>query len=567
MNTASRLLRKIHTTSLDISFKTCSRESKSLYYDIVPCATACASGVASSSSSKVFPREPSKKKRNNNAFRSPRIVATKPGHCDFMGTIVQQPYYHQTPMESFFESYYSSNSSNCELPFNNFERTDHDDEDEDDEDDSRCISEDEQRCIDPTMSLRDKYLRDWHRYKAMRQWTRFKKEKLTSNSEEFVLKLLSFNILAQYLLDTYPFLYKSHDKRALSWKIRRQLLLQEILGAQANVICLQEMQEDHLEDFLTPFREIGYNYIYKKRTNEKRDGLLFLYRADQFVLLDHAKVELYQSGIELLSRDNVGIIAKLAVKDSPETQFVIATTHLLYNPKRNDVRLGQTQLLLAEIERIAFLENTLTGAKYLPTILAGDFNLVPYSGVYEFLTEGVFKYQGKGKNLEHTEFRSLANSLIPPRLCITDNCQHFNVLKKRLRGEGSAKIMLENSEQADLGDNLMENSEVNADTSDHQVIEVVRGCQAKFSSGTLTHPFHFSSVYKHRNHQGKREATTNQGTWITVDYIFYSNLEPLEKYRLPTEEECNMLPTIPNFAVGSDHLCLGATFKLRLSKL
>lgn len=28
MNTASRLLRKIHTTSLDISFKTCSREAK-----------------------------------------------------------------------------------------------------------------------------------------------------------------------------------------------------------------------------------------------------------------------------------------------------------------------------------------------------------------------------------------------------------------------------------------------------------------------------------------------------------------------------------------------------------
>ncbi|XP_076654933.1 protein angel isoform X2 [Halictus rubicundus] len=476
-----------------------------------------------------------------------------------MGTVVHQPFYHQTTMESFFETYYNSNTS-CEPPLNNFERSDEDD--------------DEQQCIDAKMSLKDKYLRDRQRYKAMRQWTRFKKEKLVSSSEEyFILRLLSFNILAQCLLETYPFLYKTHDKRALSWKIRRQLLLQEILGAQANVICLQEMQEDHLEEFLVPFAELGYNYIYKKRTNEKRDGLLFLYRADQFVLLDYAKVELYQSGIELLSRDNVGIIAKLAVKDSPETQFVIATTHLLYNPKRNDVRLGQTQLLLAEIERVAFLENTPTGAKYLPTILAGDFNLTPHSGVYEFLTEGMFQYQGKGKNLEHTDFRSLSNSLIPPRLFITDNCQHFNVLKKRLRGEGSATIMLENSEQLNSQDHLKDNStdagsEVNADTLDHQVIEVVRGCQAKFSSGTLTHPFHFSSVYKHRNHQGKREATTNQGSWITVDYIFYSNLvEPLEKYRLPTVEECNLLPTIPNFAVGSDHLCLGATFKLRKSKL
>lgn len=118
------------------------------------------------------------------------------------------------------------------------------------------------------------------------------------------------------------------------------------------------MQEDHLNEFLVPFKELGYAYLYKKRTNEKKDGLLFLYRSDQFILLEHVKVELYQSGIELLSRDNVGIVAKLAVKENPETQLVIATTHLLYNPRRNDVRLGQTQLLLAEIERIAFLENT-----------------------------------------------------------------------------------------------------------------------------------------------------------------------------------------------------------------
>lgn len=119
------------------------------------------------------------------------------------------------------------------------------------------------------------------------------------------------------------------------------------------------MQEEHLLDFLTPFKQHGYEYLYKKRTNDKRDGLLLLYRSSEFVLLDYAKVELYQSGVELLNRDNVGIIAKLALKDNLETQVVVATTHLLYNPRRNDVRLAQIQLLLAEIERIAFIENTM----------------------------------------------------------------------------------------------------------------------------------------------------------------------------------------------------------------
>lgn len=118
------------------------------------------------------------------------------------------------------------------------------------------------------------------------------------------------------------------------------------------------MQESHLEDFLKSFVEDGFNYLYKKRTNNKTDGLLLLYKEDTFNLLEFSKVELYQAGIELLNRDNVGIVAKFSLKENPETQFVVATTHLLFNPRRNDVRLGQVQLLLAEIERMSFIENT-----------------------------------------------------------------------------------------------------------------------------------------------------------------------------------------------------------------
>ncbi|XP_043258281.1 protein angel isoform X1 [Colletes gigas] len=549
MNTVSRLLRKIHRTGLEISCKFFRREAKNYNYDTISISTPYMSGVAVKP---VLLRKFCKKVSISHIFISTYSCLMKT-----MENSTAQQKFNQAAMDPYLETYYNSNNS-CEMSC---------------ESDSQPVALETNTCVDTSVCLKDKYLADRQWYKAMRQWKRIKKEKMTSNSEDyFILRLLSFNILAQSLLETYSFLYKHHDKRALSWKTRRQFLLHEILETQANVICLQEMQEEHLQEFLVPFRELGYNYLYKKKTNDKKDGLLFLYRSDQFVLLEYAKVEFYQSGIELLSRDNVGIIAKLAVKESPATQLVIATTHLLYNPKRNDVRLGQMQLFLAEIERIAFLENTLTGAKYLPIILAGDFNLEPYSGVYKFITEGIFEYQGKGRNLEETEFRSLSNSLIPPRLFVTDNCQHLNVLKKRLCGEGSARVMLENSEYPISEENTSDNdssiySDVNPDMTDLQIIEIVRGYCAKFCSGTLTHPFHFHSVYKHQTHEGEQEATTNQGTWITVDYIFYSNLEPLEKYRLPTAEECIALPTIPNFAFGSDHFCLGATFKIKKAKL
>ncbi|XP_012278488.1 protein angel isoform X2 [Orussus abietinus] len=432
------------------------------------------------------------------------------------------------------------------------------------------VSSELDACVESECSaLENRYLKAREKYKAMRWWKSLKKGKSKVNSDDsFVIRLLSFNILAQYLLERYPFLYKQHDKRALPWDVRKPLLLQEIIEADANVICLQEMQEDHLKDFLTPFEELGYKYIYKKRTNDKMDGLLLLYRGDQFDVVEYAKVEMFQSDNELLSRDNVGLVVKLAVKESPNTQIVIATTHLLYNPRRDDVRLCQTQLLFSEIERIAFIENTVTGPKYHPILLAGDFNLEPNTGVYRFITEGYFEYEGKSRTLEEADHHRLSNYLMPPRLHITDNCQHLNILTKRLfESKNTGKVMLENSEgRAEEVNSLVErfaHGEFDSKSLIHQRVEILNGYYVNFSSGCLTHPFKMQSLYKHVTEDGKREATTNQGRWITVDYIFFTEVEPLEKYVLPTVAECSTFPTIPNFVVGSDHLSLGGSFKLQ----
>lgn len=413
------------------------------------------------------------------------------------------------------------------------------------------------------VTLKEKTIIDKQNYNALRRWKRFGEGKLQVDADDaFVFRLLSFNILAQNLLEAHPYLYLQHDRQALHWDVRKPLLLQEILGAQADVICLQEMQKKHLSEFVKPFKELGYSYLFKKRTNNKEDGLLFLYRSDLFNLDDYAKVELYQPGVGVLNRDNVGIVAKLSLCDSPNTQIVIATTHLLFNPRRNDVRLAQAQLLLTEIERIAFIENTALGPKYLPIILCGDFNLEPHTGVYKFITEGVFQYYGKGRNLEPAKYHGLSNSLIPPRLQITDNCQYFHLLIKRLKEDAAEDT--KDAKFNNMQDKL--NEEVNINNTESQVIEIKPGHYVKFSSGTLTHPFKLRSLYKHENSQGEKEATTNQGEWITVDYIFYSDIEPVDKYILPTIEQCTSLPTVPNFAVGSDHLCIGATFKILKKK-
>lgn len=47
--------------------------------------------------------------------------------------------------------------------------------------------------------------------------------------------ILSYNVLAQQLLEDHHYLYRSHDSRALSWDYRSSVLLKEIKEAGADV--------------------------------------------------------------------------------------------------------------------------------------------------------------------------------------------------------------------------------------------------------------------------------------------------------------------------------------------
>jgi len=61
-------------------------------------------------------------------------------------------------------------------------------------------------------------------------------DRSSNNTEDyFILKLLSFNILAQNLLEDHSYLYMGHNKKALNWKIRKPLIIQEIFETEANV--------------------------------------------------------------------------------------------------------------------------------------------------------------------------------------------------------------------------------------------------------------------------------------------------------------------------------------------
>lgn len=91
----------------------------------------------------------------------------------------------------------------------------------------------------------------------------------------------------------------------------------------------------------------------------------------------------------------MGIVAKFRLKKNPNSELVVATTHLLYNPRRQDVRLAQIQVLLSEIDRIAYRGiNDRKITQYVPVILTGDFNLQPNTAPYCKLKVFGFRFVG-----------------------------------------------------------------------------------------------------------------------------------------------------------------------------
>ena len=179
-----------------------------------------------------------------------------------------------------------------------------------------------------------------------------KKEK-----EEFEFSVLSYNILADNLMLAHPELYRKCEAGALDWNFRWEGIKREILAFECpDIICLQEVQfqhPDHANTHIIPFlSSIGYRSIIKPKTGNKDDGCLIAFSRERFLLEETVPVNYKVERVNVLDRDNVGLIVKLVPlttnrgTTTQHSPIIIANTHLLYNPKRTDIRLSQSALLL-----------------------------------------------------------------------------------------------------------------------------------------------------------------------------------------------------------------------------
>lgn len=249
------------------------------------------------------------------------------------------------------------------------------------------------------------------------------------SSDETEAPTESFNLLSYNILcDKYatPQMYGYTPSWALSWEYRKDFILQEIMSYGADICCMQEVASEQYEDyFLHHLSQHDYEGVYwqKSRARTMRederkqvDGCAIFYKANKFALIEKQLIEFNQLALQrpdfkktedmfnrVMAKDEVAVITLFENKDSG-SRLIVANVHIHWNTEFRDVKMVQVAMLMEEIEKIGarfakypakldVKEGYPPAPKYtdglkIPTIVSGDFNSQPGSGVYEFLSKG-----------------------------------------------------------------------------------------------------------------------------------------------------------------------------------
>ena len=221
------------------------------------------------------------------------------------------------------------------------------------------------------------------------------------------ISVLSYNTLNARSAN--PAWYSSVPSDVLAWKLRREAILSEINEQSSDVVCLQEVDSQHYHDFWEPqLNALGYVGIFQSKMrpgNSDEDGCATFWRDRRFVLLEERPISLTTAAINCqwlhdangnvftrASKDNIAIVAFLQDRLTGVCT-IVANTHLVASHSYKDVKIVQAAVLLEELTKITADYATRLPLLYpslydIPLVLAGDFNSLPNSAVYQLLSTG-----------------------------------------------------------------------------------------------------------------------------------------------------------------------------------
>ncbi|KAK1351978.1 Carbon catabolite repressor protein 4-like [Heracleum sosnowskyi] len=223
--------------------------------------------------------------------------------------------------------------------------------------------------------------------------------------------VLSYNILADLYASRNA--HQNTPAWALAWEYRSQNLLNEIIGYNSDIICLQEVQSDHFDTYFQPEMEKhGYSSVYKKKTKEVytanqyiMDGCATFFRNDKFKLIIKYELEFDNHLFPVvdmlqpnqrnevcfrLMKGNIAVVLILeavgndTLQNGVKSRIGVANTHIHADSNFQDAKMFQVVNFIKGLEEISNSQ--------IPLLICGDMNSLPKSDPYKFVREGKVRH-------------------------------------------------------------------------------------------------------------------------------------------------------------------------------
>ncbi|KAM3380339.1 carbon catabolite repressor protein 4 5 isoform X1 [Capsicum galapagoense] len=230
---------------------------------------------------------------------------------------------------------------------------------------------------------------------------------------------MSYNILGVKNAAAHEDLYLNVSPKYLDWDYRKKLICKEIRDYNPGIMCFQEV--DRFDDLDHLLVKEGFKGVYQARTGDACDGCAIFWNSKLFDILHEESIEFQNFNL----RNNVCqlCVFKMNVKSSNKDmsasnsesvsspRFLVGNIHVLYNPNRGDIKLGQVRLFLESAQRLSQEWGD------IPVVLAGDLNSMPQSAMYQFLTSNKLDIQMHDRKQISGQIYPFQNRSFNPRFC------------------------------------------------------------------------------------------------------------------------------------------------------